>query len=325
MLQRSRQLEETEKLLADYHALEARFETLQRQKETGSVEAVTLHAGPAEPALGPPRLTAKAEGARRRQTFVRDAGELGVVLHWLGGTRYGAPNLPCVGIASATESEEYRDRWFLGLAPGTYDGFVLLCEDRRGVHHRFIASQELAASVLPALSRDRNGQIEFHVTREDRSFYLDIPGRPHVALDGYREQFGNLKGHAVPRATDMACEGHTGNMARAAEEGDSLTNTRSGRKGGHRELGRRGNENLRDYLLPVIGLMVSRLDYQKAFAPVADKLDVRYNTVSAQCTRALRISTEEFAEQVRGGHIAVTLKAKFPDRHDEIDTALGRR
>jgi hypothetical protein len=63
-------------------------------------------------------------------------------------------------------------------------------------------------------------------------------------------------------------------------------------------LGSKGYSNLEDYLIPVVKLMWNGLDHKEAFRKIAQKLDVRYNTVSSQCTRALGLKTDEFIRQV---------------------------
>ena len=78
-------------------------------------------------------------------------------------------------------------------------------------------------------------------------------------------------------------------------------------------LGSKGYSNLEDYLLPVIKLMWSGIDHKEAFRKIADKLDVRYNTVSSQCTRALSLTTEEFIDKVSSKRIVEHLENKYPD------------
>lgn len=92
--------------------------------------------------------------------------------------------------------------------------------------------------------------------------------------------------------------------------------------GRHRRLGRRGYENLKDYLLPVIKLINNGVEYKDAFHKIEEKLGVKYNTVSAQCTRQLGISTEQFIEYVRSGEIIRLLKKKFPERSKIIEQEL---
>ncbi len=58
--------------------------------------------------------------------------------------------------------------------------------------------------------------------------------------------------------------------------------------------------------------------YKKAFHVIKNRLDVRYNTVSAQCTRALGLKTEEFVSQVKSGKIINILEKKFPDKYHQI-------
>jgi hypothetical protein len=89
-----------------------------------------------------------------------------------------------------------------------------------------------------------------------------------------------------------------------------------------RKKGRRGNENLEDYLLPVIKLIKDGNDYISAFHQLAEKLDVTYQTVNAQCTRQLGIKTDEFVRDVRDGKIIDLLKRKFPEQSEMIEETL---
>lgn len=79
-------------------------------------------------------------------------------------------------------------------------------------------------------------------------------------------------------------------------------------------LGCKGNSNLEDYLIPVLKLMNEGREYTEAFHIVAKGLDVRYNTVSSQCTRALGLSTDEFVSRVKSGRIIDLLERKYPDQ-----------
>lgn len=94
---------------------------------------------------------------------------------------------------------------------------------------------------------------------------------------------------------------------------------------GCRELGSKGNENLRDYLIPVLKLIYDGSDYIDAFRIISEKLDVRYNTVSAQCTRALNLTTGEFVQKAKDKSIIQILKQKYSDRIDLIEKELCRR
>ena len=81
-----------------------------------------------------------------------------------------------------------------------------------------------------------------------------------------------------------------------------------------RPLGGKGYTNLEDYLIPVIKLMNQGIEYKKAFHKVKNQIDVRYNTVSAQCTRALGLTTEQFVSQVQSGRIIDLLESKYPEK-----------
>ena len=87
-------------------------------------------------------------------------------------------------------------------------------------------------------------------------------------------------------------------------------------------LGSKGYNNLEDYLIPVIRLMWSGLDHKAAFRSIAQKLDVRYNTVSSQCTRALDLTTDEFIRQVKSKSIVDLLERKYPDQYRRIKAEL---
>ena len=87
-------------------------------------------------------------------------------------------------------------------------------------------------------------------------------------------------------------------------------------------LGSKGNSNLEDYLIPVIKLTWIRRGHTEAFHEIAQKLDVRYNTVSAQCTKALGLTTDEFINQVNSKAIVDLLESKYPDQYQKIKSEL---
>ena len=186
----SRLLEATEELLGSCDSLENRFKEIRAQVNG----AQPVEVGPQRSRENPGRsgLSAKARGEQRRQAFLADARSRGITMTKIRGVRYSSTNHPCLGIASASETDKYRNRWFLGLPPDSYDVFVLLCEDRTGQVHRFIAAADFSRKVLPKLSTDDAGQIKFHVTRENGRFYLDVPGSDHQPLDGLLERFEDL-------------------------------------------------------------------------------------------------------------------------------------
>lgn len=90
-----------------------------------------------------------------------------------------------------------------------------------------------------------------------------------------------------------------------------------------RPLGSRGYSNVEDYLMPVIKLMRDGLNHTEAFHRIANKLDVRYSTVSAQCTRALGLTMHEFINQVKSGTIIDLIEKKYPDQRHLINALLG--
>ena len=183
----SRLLEATEELLGSYDSLESRLQEIKARVH--GANGVSPQCPSPEKTNG---LSAKAEGKRRREAFLADARSRGIEMIRIKGVRYRSPNHNCVGIASASETDKYRNRWFLGLAPSSYDGFVLLCEDKTGQVHRFVADSDFSALVLPQLSRDNAGQIKFHVTRNGGRFYLDVPGSERLSMNALLERFEHL-------------------------------------------------------------------------------------------------------------------------------------
>ena len=87
--------------------------------------------------------------------------------------------------------------------------------------------------------------------------------------------------------------------------------------------GRKGYDHLQDYLIPVIRLMRNGTSHTEAFRLVAQKLNVNSTTVASQCTRALRLSTQEFKEHVESGRIVQIIKNQYPDKRELIERELG--
>lgn len=184
----SRLLEATEELLGSYNSLESRLQEI-KSKVNGTQAIETIPPIPPSPT----RLSAKAKGKQRRQAFLADAESRGIEMTQLKGVCYrSSKHCRRVGIASASENDKYPNRWLLGLPSDSYDGFVLLCEDRTGQVHRFIAGIDFSREVLPKLSRDNTGQIKFHVTRHGGWFYLDIPSSERQPLNALLERFEDL-------------------------------------------------------------------------------------------------------------------------------------
>ena len=88
--------------------------------------------------------------------------------------------------------------------------------------------------------------------------------------------------------------------------------------------GPQGNNQVEHYLIPVIQLMRNGKSHIEAFHSVAEDLKVEYNTVSAQCTRGLRLSSvSTFIEHVQSGQIIQIIKDKYPQDRELITRELG--
>ena len=188
----SRLLEATEELLGSYNSLESRLQEI-KSKVNGTQAVETIPPIPIIKNYSSTRLSAKAKGNQRRQAFLADAESRGIAMTKVKGVCYQSLNHGhIVGIASASESDKHPNRWLLGLPSANYDGFVLLCEDKTGQVHRFIAGIDFSQEVLPKLSRDDTGQIKFHVTRDGGYFYLHVLGGERQSLNALLEKFENL-------------------------------------------------------------------------------------------------------------------------------------
>ena len=65
--------------------------------------------------------------------------------------------------------------------------------------------------------------------------------------------------------------------------------------------------------------MINGESHVGAFQLVAKKLDVARNTVQAQCTTRLKLSTQEFVDHVKSGHIIQIMKVRYPKQIELIN------
>lgn len=90
-----------------------------------------------------------------------------------------------------------------------------------------------------------------------------------------------------------------------------------------RPMGRRGYEQLTDYLIPVIRLIKSGVKHPDAFRRIADNLGVSKQTAQAECTVQLgHISTDKFVELINNDKIKSLLKERFPDKASLIEKEI---
>lgn len=86
--------------------------------------------------------------------------------------------------------------------------------------------------------------------------------------------------------------------------------------------GRGRLDGLTDYVIPAIKMIRSGAKHTNVFHQLAEKLNVAYQTVNAQCTIVLKINTAKFVELVNSEKISEFLKNKFPDRKEVIEREL---
>ena len=98
----------------------------------------------------------------------------------------------------------------------------------------------------------------------------------------------------------------------------------------HRSLdrgrrGRKGNDGLKDYLIPVIKYMKGEnKKHTEAFELVQDDLGLqkRSGSVASVCTRGQGLSTQEFVGHVESGRIIQIMKEKYPQQIELIEREL---
>ena len=127
-----------------------------------------------------------------------------------------------------------------------------------------------------------------------------------------QESVGELLNRVTPRMPKRTIVGHSNTVRSSYRKPPNYK----------KPLGSKGYSNLEDYLIPVIKLMWEGNSHKDAFRQIAKKLDVRFNTVSSQCTRALNLKTDEFITQVNSKEIVALLQRKYPEKYQMIKTQL---
>jgi predicted type IV restriction endonuclease len=85
-----------------------------------------------------------------------------------------------------------------------------------------------------------------------------------------------------------------------------------------KRINKRDYDQLKDYIIPAIKLIKKGLKHTEVFHQIANKLGVKYQTVSARCTRDLSISTDDFLKLIKSGKIENFLRNKFPNSETNI-------
>ena len=102
----------------------------------------------------------------------------------------------------------------------------------------------------------------------------------------------------------------------------SAVNQTSDKKVIEGKKGRGTLDGLTDYVIPAVKMIKSGTRHTEVFNQLAKKLNVRYQTVSAQCTTVLEINTDNFLDLISSGKISDFLKKKYPYKSDVIDREL---
>lgn len=143
----------------------------------------------------------------------------------------------------------------------------------------------------------------------------DRPVDKQEIFDSTRNKVMHLL-HREARAIDLLPDGH---LEETPSPAPPKPPSNGDRDKGKRREGRRGFEQIKDYLIPVIQLMKKGRSHMEAFQLVAKKLNVVRNTVQAQCTTRLKLYTQEFVDHVESGQIIQIMKVKYPKQIELIN------
>jgi len=145
------------------------------------------------------------------------------------------------------------------------------------------------------------------------SFQSQIEANKEVVAELRREKEQNMDGLKKQHLLYLTQPKQT--TETSSQEGEPT--------GGKRVLGRRGHEQLTDYLIPVIRLIKTGVKHPDAFRRIADKLGVSKQTAQAECTVQFNhISTDKFVELVNSNKIKSLLKQRFPDKASLIEKEI---
>lgn len=143
----------------------------------------------------------------------------------------------------------------------------------------------------------------------------------HSQIDSKKTEVGDLT-REKEREVEELMKQHLVYLAQPKEDASNVS-PEPKPPGARRPLGRKGYEQLADYLIPVISLIKSGVKHTDAFHKIAKKLGVTYQTANAQCTVRLgNISTEKFVELIKNNRIKSFLKERFPDKASLIEREL---
>ena len=168
--------------------------------------------------------------------------------------------------------------------------------------------------------------------------FADWERKLRSELDGWKTELSELQNRPIDKQAIFTSAKNKvlhllQRVAYAADllspgEGESSDSDGDGTSGGikppqpPRPLGPKGNELVKDYLIPVIRLMRNGILYSDACRSVAEHLEVKLSTVRDRTTRGLGINTQEFISSVESGKIVQTIKNKRPQEIELITREL---
>jgi hypothetical protein len=193
------------------------------------------------------------------------------------------------------------------------DGSIIGHIDNR---EKEISSIEKEIQSLECSYQDKiaglNNEIK-SLEEQDKSLQLQIEQHKSALSDLERERTENIKELKKQNLFHLS-EPRQNNLSALSELNPI---------GSKKPLGRKGYDQITDYLIPVICLIKKGKKHTDAFHEIATKLVVDYSTVSAECTIRLgHISTDKFVELIKSNRIKTLLKERFRDKADLIEREI---
>lgn len=127
-----------------------------------------------------------------RRQLISELQRQGINLAPVKGVIHKTEQGRVVGIAVATEQANRAESWFLGLPAQEYDAIVFLCEQANRDVVRFVFPREFLLKHKDNFSQSA-GQFKFHISAEDKAYYMKIPSVSPIEINQYLNNFAPLK------------------------------------------------------------------------------------------------------------------------------------
>lgn len=190
----SRAAEHCEALVSEAREFEERIRAFKNSLEQGSISEAHLNLDRHDNTKTnekPRRISAKREGAIVRAEWVKGILAKGISLKGYR-KRYQTTREKSVGLAFANELHGKENKWWLGLQDDPTDVAVLLCRSLNKDLYDIVLPVSQLRTYWDMLSRS-GGQIKFNIRKEDREFFLLIPGDNPLSITKYAGNYEPLR------------------------------------------------------------------------------------------------------------------------------------